>query len=125
MTHFLLLGAIFAMIAVILGAFGAHALKDKFAEPRFAAVWETAVQYQMYHALGLLVIGIIGHETLLGSSSLLSWAGYLMMTGIIFFSGSLYILAVTGVKKLGAITPIGGVLFISGWIIFIINLLQQ
>lgn len=124
MTHFLLLGAVFATIAVILGAFGAHALKDKFAEPRYAAVWETAVQYQMYHALGLLVIGIIGHETLLGSSSLLSWAGYLMMTGIIFFSGSLYILAVTGVKKLGAITPIGGVLFISGWIIFIINLLQ-
>ena len=123
MTHFLLLGAIFAMIAVILGAFGAHALKDKFAEPRFSAVWETAVQYQMYHALGLLMIGIVGHEALLGASSLLSWAGYLLLTGIILFSGSLYILAVTGIKKLGAITPIGGVLFISGWMVFIINLL--
>lgn len=123
MTHFLLLGAIFAMIAVILGAFGAHALKDKFAEPRFAAVWETAVQYQMYHALGLLMVGIVGHEALLGASSLLSWAGYLLLTGIILFSGSLYILAVTGIKKLGAITPIGGGLFISGWIVFIINLL--
>lgn len=123
MTHFLLLGAIFAMIAVILGAFGAHALKDKFAEPRFAAVWETAVQYQMYHALGLLMVGIVGHEALLGASSLLSWAGYLLLTGIMLFSGSLYILAVTGIKKLGAITPIGGGLFISGWIVFIINLL--
>lgn len=123
MTQFLLLGAILAAIAVILGAFGAHALKDKFAEPRYEAVWETAVQYQMYHALGLLLIGILSHESLLGTSSLLNWAGYLMLVGIIFFSGSLYALAVTGVKKLGAITPIGGMLFIIAWVLFIINIL--
>lgn len=123
MTLFVLIGATLAGIGVILGAFGAHALKDKFAEPRYAAVWETAVQYQMYHALGLLIIGILSSDALLGTSSLLNWAGYLMLTGIVFFSGSLYMLAVTGVKKLGAITPIGGVLFIIAWALFIFNVM--
>lgn len=123
MTLFVLIGATLAGIGVILGAFGAHALKDKFAEPRYAAVWETAVQYQMYHALGLLIIGILSSDALLGTSSLLNWAGYLMLTGIVFFSGSLYILAVTGVKKLGAITPIGGVLFIIAWALVIFNVM--
>ncbi len=123
MTLFVLIGATLAGIGVILGAFGAHALKDKFAEPRYAAVWETAVQYQMYHALGLLIIGILSSDALLGTSSLLNWAGYLMLTGIVFFSGSLYMLAVTGVKKLGAITPIGGVLFIIAWALVIFNVM--
>lgn len=71
----------------------------------------------MYHALGIIGLGILSNETLLGSSSLLSWAVYLMFTGIVFFSGSLYVLAVTGVKKLGAITPIGGMLFIIAWVL--------
>lgn len=123
MTLFVLIGATLAGIGVILGAFGAHALKDKFTEPRYAAVWETAVQYQMYHALGLLIIGILSSDALLGTSSLLNWAGYLMLTGIVFFSGSLYMLAVTGVKKLGAITPIGGVLFIIAWALVIFNVM--
>ena len=123
MTLFVLIGATLAGIGVILGAFGAHALKDKFTEPRYAAVWETAVQYQMYHALGLLIIGILSSDALLGTSSLLNWAGYLMLTGIVFFSGSLYMLAVTGVKKLGAITPVGGVLFIIAWALFIFNVM--
>ncbi len=123
MTLFVLIGATLAGIGVILGAFGAHALKDKFAEPRYAAVWETAVQYQMYHALGLLIIGILSSDALLGTSSLLNWAGYLMLTGIVFFSGSLYMLAVTGVKKLGAITPVGGVLFIIAWALVIFNVM--
>lgn len=114
---FLAFGAILACLGVILGAFGAHALKDKFASPHYAAIWETAVQYQMYHALGIIGLGILSNETLLGSSSLLSWAVYLMFTGIVFFSGSLYVLAVTGVKKLGAITPIGGMLFIIAWVL--------
>lgn len=117
MQILLVLGAIMACLGVALGAFGAHALKDKFPELKYAAIWETAVQYHMYHSLGLLVLGILSSEALLGSSSMLSWAGYLMFAGIIFFSGSLYVLAVTGVKKLGAITPIGGVLFIISWIL--------
>lgn len=117
MGMFLALGAILACLGVVLGAFGAHALKDKFASPHYAAIWETAVQYHMYHALGIIGLGILSSESLLGSTSLLSWAGYLMFTGIIFFSGSLYVLAVTGVKKLGAITPIGGMLFIVAWVL--------
>ena len=117
MRILIILGAIMACLGVALGAFGAHALKDKFAEPRYAAIWETAVQYQMYHAIGLLVLGILSSDALFGVSSMLSWAGYLMFAGIIFFSGSLYILAVTGVKKLGAITPIGGVLFLVAWVL--------
>ncbi|WP_342534875.1 DUF423 domain-containing protein [Lysinibacillus sp. FSL K6-1151] len=124
MEMFLVLGAILAGLGVILGAFGAHALKDKFASPHYAAIWETAVQYQMYHALGIMGLGILSNEALLGSSSLLSWAGYLMFTGIVFFSGSLYVLAVTGVKKLGAITPIGGMLFIVAWVLVIIAALS-
>lgn len=111
------LGAIMACLGVALGAFGAHALKDKFSEPRYAAIWETAVQYQIYHALSLVILGILSSDALLGTSNMLSWAGYLMFGGIIFFSGSLYVLAVTGVKKLGAITPIGGVLFIVAWML--------
>lgn len=117
MEMFIALGAILACLCVVLGAFGAHALKDKFASPHYAAIWETAVQYHMYHALGIIGLGILSNEALFGSTSLLSWAGYLMFTGIIFFSGSLYVLAVTGVKKLGAITPIGGMLFIVAWVL--------
>lgn len=124
MEMFLVLGAILAGLGVILGAFGAHALKDKFASPHYAAIWETAVQYQMYHALGIMGLGILSNEALLGSSNLLSWAVYLMFTGIVFFSGSLYVLAVTGVKKLGAITPIGGMLFIVAWVLVIIAALS-
>ncbi|MGN4125041.1 DUF423 domain-containing protein [Lysinibacillus sphaericus] len=115
------LGAMMAALGVALGAFGAHALKDKFSTPRYAAIWETAVQYHIYHSLGLLVLGILSSDALLGTSSMLSSAGYLMFAGIIFFSGSLYVLAVTGVKKLGAITPIGGMLFIVAWILVAMN----
>ena len=123
MQILILLGAIMACLGIALGAFGAHALKDKFVEPRYAAIWETAVNYQMYHALGLLLVGILSSNALLGESSMLSWAGYLMFAGTIFFSGSLYILAVTGVKKLGAITPIGGVLFIVAWVLVALSAL--
>lgn len=121
MELLLAIGAIMACLGVVLGAFGAHALKDKFASPYYATVWETAVQYHMYHALGLLGLGILSSDALLGASSMLSWAGYLMVAGIVFFSGSLYVLAVTGVKKLGAITPIGGLLFIIAWVLVAIS----
>ncbi|MEO4053073.1 DUF423 domain-containing protein [Solibacillus sp. CAU 1738] len=123
MTVSIILGASLAMLAVILGAFGAHALKDKFAEPKYVKNWETAVQYHMYHALGLLIIGILSMESLLGASSLLQWASYLMFGGIVFFSGSLYVLSVTGIKKLGAITPIGGLLFIVAWMCVIVAII--
>ncbi|MGE7997510.1 DUF423 domain-containing protein [Lysinibacillus sp. NPDC093190] len=121
MELLLAIGAIMACLGVVLGAFGAHALKEKFASPHYATIWETAVQYHMYHALGLLGLGILSSDALLGASSMLSWAGYLMLAGIVFFSGSLYVLAVTGVKKLGAITPIGGMLFIVAWVLVAIS----
>lgn len=110
-------GAILAFLAVALGAFGAHALKDNFAAERYEKTWETATQYQMYHALALIAIGILAHESFIGASSQFTWAAYCFISGTILFSGSLYVLSITGIKKLGAITPIGGVLFLAGWVL--------
>ena len=119
MPFFIIAGAVNAAIAVALGAFGAHALKERLTE-RYLAIWETAVQYQMFHSLGLIAIGILMSSSLFGASTQLSWAGYLLLAGIIIFSGSLYILSLSGVGILGAITPIGGVAFIIGWILLIV-----
>ncbi|MHA6258931.1 DUF423 domain-containing protein [Sporosarcina sp. CAU 1771] len=119
MPFFIIAGAVNAAIAVALGAFGAHALKDRLSE-KYLAIWETAVQYQMFHALGLIAIGILMSSALLGPISQLNWAGYLLLAGTIIFSGSLYALSLSGVGVLGAITPIGGVAFIGGWIMLII-----
>lgn len=119
MPFFIIAGAVNAAIAVAFGAFGAHALKEKLSE-HYLAVWETAVQYQMFHAIGLLAIGILMNSSLFGASTQLTWSGYLLLAGIIIFSGSLYILSLSGIGILGAITPIGGVAFIAGWIMLII-----
>lgn len=119
MPFFIIAGAINAAIAVAFGAFGAHALKDKLSA-HYLAVWETAVQYQMFHAVALLAIGILMSPALLGPSTQLSWAGYLLLAGIIIFSGSLYVLSLSGIGVLGAITPFGGVAFIVGWIMLIV-----
>ncbi len=119
MPFFIIAGAINAAIAVAFGAFGAHALKEKLSE-HYLAIWETAVQYQMFHALALLAVGILMSPSLFGSVTQLSWAGYLILAGIIIFSGSLYVLSLTGIGILGAITPIGGVAFIAGWIMLIV-----
>lgn len=123
MQFFIIAGAVNAAIAVIFGAFGAHALKEKLTE-KYLAIWETAVQYQMFHALGLIVIGILMSSSLLGPLTQLNWAGYLLLAGIIIFSGSLYVLSLSGIGILGAITPIGGVAFIAGWIMLIIAALK-
>jgi uncharacterized membrane protein YgdD (TMEM256/DUF423 family) len=114
---FIILGAINAFLSVALGAFGAHALKDKL-EPYYLGIWETGVQYQMYHALGLLFIGILASK--LPNSSLITASGWLMLVGIILFSGSLFVLTLTKVSVLGAITPIGGVAFLTAWVLVII-----
>ena len=123
MPFFIIAGAVNAAIAVMLGAFGAHALKEKLSE-HYLAVWETAVQYQMFHAVGLIAIGILMNASLLGPITQLTWAGWLLLVGIIIFSGSLYILSLSGIGILGAITPIGGVAFIAGWIMLIIATLK-
>lgn len=108
---FLLIGAIAAGLAVVGGAFGAHWLAQHLAPTRLNT-FETAVRYQMYHALALLFVGVALAQW---PSRQLSWAGYSFMTGIILFSGSLYGLALAGASWLGPITPLGGVAFIAGW----------
>lgn len=115
MKLFIIIGAINAMIAVAAGAFGAHGLENKLST-KYLDIWGKATTYQMYHALGLILIGIISGTT----SISLNVAGWLMTFGIVFFSGSLYVLAVTQIQILGAITPIGGVLFIASWLLLVI-----
>ncbi|WP_102273568.1 DUF423 domain-containing protein [Cytobacillus massiliigabonensis] len=117
MKLFIILGAINAFLSVALGAFGAHGL-EKMVEPKYLEIWKTGVTYQMFHATGLLVIGVLLGK--LPASALLSWSGWMMLIGIIFFSGSLYILTVTKIGVLGAITPIGGVCFLVAWVLLII-----
>lgn len=119
MKLFLIAGAINGFLSVALGAFGAHALKGRLSE-KYLAIWETAVQYQMFHAVALIAIAILMHPNLLGASGALSTAGYAILIGIIIFSGSLFALALSGVGILGAITPIGGVAFLVGWVMLIV-----
>jgi uncharacterized membrane protein YgdD (TMEM256/DUF423 family) len=109
---FLLLGAILGFLGVALGAFGAHGLRGRLT-PEMLAVFETAVRYQMYHVLALLIVAAaIGH---LGDARLLVTAGWFFFAGILIFSGSLYALALTGKGMLGAVTPLGGVALLVGW----------
>jgi uncharacterized membrane protein YgdD (TMEM256/DUF423 family) len=114
MKTFVFLGALNAFLAVALGAFGAHGLEGKIPD-RYLEIWKTAVQYQMFHALGLFAVGL-----LLGKfpqAGLISTAGWMMFVGIVLFSGSLYVLSVTQIKPLGAITPFGGVAFLIAWVL--------
>jgi uncharacterized membrane protein YgdD (TMEM256/DUF423 family) len=97
-----------------LGAFGAHGLKARLG-PDMLGVWQTAVQYHAWHALGLLSVGMIGFHL---EASWLKAAGWLLVAGIVLFSGSLYALALGAPRLLGIVTPIGGVAFILGWIAF-------
>ena len=109
----LALGGINAFVAVAAGAFGAHGLKPRLSS-ELLAVFETGARYQMYHALGLLAVGLV-----LGQGRSASAAGWAMLAGIVLFSGSLYALALTGIRALGAITPLGGLCFLTGWAILV------
>ncbi|GAB6388570.1 DUF423 domain-containing protein [Stutzerimonas marianensis] len=109
---FLLLAGVFGLTGVALGAFAAHGLKSRLA-PEMLAVFQTGVQYQMYHALALLAVALLSLHM---PGRLLSAAGGLFAVGILLFSGSLYLLTLTGVGKLGIITPFGGVAFLAGWL---------
>ncbi len=110
----LFLAAISGLTGVAFGAFGAHALRDVLT-PEMLAVYKTAVDYQMWHALGLGLIAVLQRQV--PTDKLLCWAGYLMFAGIIIFSGSLYLLTITGARWLGAITPIGGVALLLAWLL--------
>jgi len=113
---FLTAGGLAALAAVVLGAFGAHALKSRLSA-EMLALWQTGVEYHVYHALGLLAVGLVA--TQLPESALLKWSGWLMLAGIALFSGSLYALALSGERWLGAITPIGGLGFLAAWALFV------
>ncbi len=116
MRTFLLLGAINAFVAVALGAFGAHELRNHVPVERIAT-WNTGAQYQMYHALALLLLASLYDRVPQAARGLMRTAGYLFAAGGVIFAGSLYALTLSGVKILGAITPIGGVCFLSGWVL--------
>jgi len=113
-STFMLVGALAGFVGVALGAFGAHGLRGRLS-PDMLAVFETGVRYQMYHALALMLTAAIMMSGRLEGGRAIAAAGWLFIAGIVLFSGSLYLLAVTGVTVLGAITPIGGVLFLLGW----------
>lgn len=105
-------GAALMLLAVMLGAFGAHALKARLT-PEMLAVYQTGVQYHLIHALGLMVVGLL--RNMQPESGALKASALLMTLGIVLFSGSLYALALSGISILGAITPIGGVCFMAAW----------
>ncbi len=118
---FLLLGSMGMLLAVAMGAFGAHALK-KTLTADLLAVYQTAVNYHVYHALGLLAVGFLALH--LPESALLRWAGILLAVGVLLFSGSLYVLSLSGIRWLGAITPFGGVALIAGWLLLAVAVVR-
>ena len=99
------------LIAVAAGAFGAHALRSRLPADQLA-IFETGARYQTYHALGLLAVAWALSR---GAAPIAAWAGWLFLAGTVVFSGSLYLLALTGIRWWGAITPLGGVAFLAGW----------
>jgi uncharacterized membrane protein YgdD (TMEM256/DUF423 family) len=109
------IAAIFLAVAVMLGAFGAHALRDRL-DAYSMGIWEKAVFYQFVHSLGMLLISMLPRTQTFPAESA-SNVCWLLAIGVLVFSGSLYALALTGVRTLGAITPIGGVAFIAGWLL--------
>jgi uncharacterized membrane protein YgdD (TMEM256/DUF423 family) len=114
------LAAAFVALATILGAFGAHALQNRLAPDRLA-IYETAVRYQFYHALGLLVIGWVARTVDVGA---LRWSALLITLGIVLFSGSIYALSFGAPRPLGAVTPIGGLAMIAGWMWFAVAMVR-
>ena len=113
-------GSVLCGLGVILGAFGAHGLRARLS-PEMLVVFETGVRYHLIHALGLLAVAGAASRW---PGSYVSIAGYLFVAGIFIFSGSLYVLAITGIRWLGAITPIGGVCLIVGWGLLAIGVLR-
>lgn len=119
--RYFIIGAIGAALAIAFGAFGAHGLKD-MVEERMLANFETGVRYHMYSALGIMLIALA--SKVVAGSKQLSLGALLITIGTCIFSASLYVMALTGITKLGAITPIGGVLMIAGWIFVVTGILK-
>jgi len=117
MKSILTIAAISGLLAVALGAFGAHGLKA-IITPEMLDVYKTGVQYQFYHTFALLAVGILMN---FNQSKALKWSATLFVIGMILFSGSLYVLAISGVKALGMITPFGGITWIAAWFLLIVH----
>lgn len=119
---FLLLCGLFALCAVALGAFGAHALEGVIPEG-LRETYETGVRYHFYHSLGLGFVALAMDR--FGSRTLMLWSGWLMAAGIVLFSGSLYLLAASGLRWLALVTPVGGVAFLLAWTFFLAAVLRR
>lgn len=117
MKFFVQSGAVLGLLGVALGAFGAHALRASLTATGRLDTFETAVKYQFYHALALVLVGVLMQvfSNDPAVTKLLNWSGNALLTGVLIFSGSLYVLCLTGITWLGAITPIGGVALMAGW----------
>jgi uncharacterized membrane protein YgdD (TMEM256/DUF423 family) len=121
MRLWLILGAASAFLSVGAGAFGAHALRARLT-PDLLTIFETGARYHMYHSLGLIAIGVLLQTR---PSALLHGAGWALLVGILLFSGSLYAMSLSGVRALGAITPLGGLAFLLGWLLFALDAWKQ
>jgi len=119
---FMILGGFNAALVMLLGAFGAHALKARLSV-EMLAIYQTGVHYHLFHALGLIAVGLVA--TQIPASAYLKWSGWLMLVGIIIFSGSLYVLSVSGLRWLGMVTPFGGMSFIAAWILFVVAIVKS
>ena len=125
----LALGAGLSGLAVAAGAFGAHGLQRVTSDPKILQIYQTAFQYQGWHALALILVAILFSGT--GNHNLLKYTGYCFLTGIILFSGSLYLLTLLKIKEsgmsrmIGPVTPIGGLFFIAGWILLLLAVLKK
>lgn len=118
---FLIIGSILGATGVMIGAFGAHALKNLLESSGRLETFETAVKYQFYHALALILLGILMNSQ---QHSLYQYSGYSFIIGTLIFSGSLYALCLSGITKFGMITPIGGVLLIAGWVLLMLGIIK-
>lgn len=117
---FMILGSASAFLAVAAGAFGAHALRARLT-PNLLTVFETGARYQMYHALALLVVAWAVDRW---GGGMMVWSGWSFVVGTVLFSGSLYALALTGVRGFGAVTPLGGIAFLVGWLLLLVGVIR-
>lgn len=118
----LVMGAVFGLLTVMIGAFGAHALQDLLVANDRLDVFETGVRYQFYHAVALLICGVLADKL---AGSWVTKATYLFTIGIVIFSGSLYVLSITNVTIFGTLTPIGGLMLMGGWLYLIIGIVRS
>ena len=119
---FLVIGSLLGALSVVIGAFGAHALRDLLESTGRTEVFETAVKYQFYHAMGLILLGLLMFNL---KHHLFVYSGYSFIIGTVIFSGSLYILSLSGITRFGMITPVGGLFMIAGWVFLMIGIIKS